>query len=115
MADNTRPTVLTIGHSSHSYERFLALLRGAGATAIADVRTSPYSRHFPQFSDEPLKAALSRDGVAYSFLGRELGSQPQDGRYYRDGVADYELMAAARNSTVASTGLQKARENSDWC
>jgi uncharacterized protein (DUF488 family) len=95
MANDGSPTVLTIGHSTHPYETFLRLLREAGATAVADVRTSPWSRHFPQFTAESLKAALPRDGVAYSFLGKELGGRPQDARYYRDGVADYEKMAAA--------------------
>ena len=74
---------------------FLDLLRRAEATAVADVRTSPYSRHFPQFTAEALKAALARDGIAYSYLGKELGGRPGDSRYYRDGVADYEPMATA--------------------
>jgi uncharacterized protein (DUF488 family) len=95
MANSGSPTVLTIGHSTHPYETFLRLLKDAGATAVADVRTSPWSRHFPQFTAEALKAALPRDGIAYSFLGKELGGRPQDARYYRDGVADYERMAAA--------------------
>lgn len=95
MANDSPATVLTIGHSAHSYETFLGLLRNAGATAVADVRTSPWSRHFPQFAADALKAALIRDGIAYSFLGKELGGRPKDARYYRDGVADYERMAAA--------------------
>jgi uncharacterized protein (DUF488 family) len=95
MAEEARAGVLTIGHSAHPYETFLDLLRRAEATAVADVRTSPYSRHFPQFTAEALKAALARDGIAYSYLGKELGGRPGDSRYYRDGVADYERMATA--------------------
>ena len=38
-------TVFTIGHSTLPYEQFLALLRGAGVTAVADVR-----RHTPVIS-----------------------------------------------------------------
>ncbi len=95
MANASPATVLTIGHSAHSYQTFLCLVRGAGATAVADVRTSPWSRHFPQFTADALKPALLRDGIAYSFLGKELGGRPKDARYYRDGVADYERMAAA--------------------
>jgi uncharacterized protein (DUF488 family) len=87
--------VLTIGHSRHTYQRFLELLRGAGVTAVADVRTSPHSRHFPQFNRGTLDANLRADGIAYAFLGEELGGRPKDRRYYRDGVADYERMAAA--------------------
>lgn len=83
----------SIGHSTHTYERFLELVRKAGVTAIADVRTSPFSRHFPQFNKDALKSELRMDGIAYSFLGKELGGRPTGRQYYCDGIADYERMA----------------------
>jgi len=82
--------VFTIGHSTLPYERFIALLRHAGVDAVADVRTSPFSRHFPQFNRDTLKSKLRLDGVSYVFLGRELGGRPRDQMLYCDGVADYE-------------------------
>ncbi|WP_429806649.1 DUF488 family protein [Ensifer sp. B1-9] len=88
-------TIWTIGHSTHSYEQFLKLVRGAGITAIADVRTVPHSRHFQQFNKSALRDELRLDGIAYSFLGNELGGRPRDQVYYCDGVADYEQMAEA--------------------
>lgn len=78
-----------------TYEQFLALLKGAGITAVADVRSAPYSRNFPQFNKEILKTNLKEDGIAYSFIGKELGGRPNDRTLYRDGVADYEQMAKA--------------------
>jgi uncharacterized protein (DUF488 family) len=89
--------VLTIGHSTLEYERFLALLRNAGVSAIADVRSAPYSRHFPHFSRENLKEELRRDGIAYVFLGAELGGRPGSPEFYCDGAADYEKMADEKN------------------
>jgi uncharacterized protein (DUF488 family) len=86
--------ILTVGHSAHTCDRFLELLRGAGVTAVADVRTAPRSRRFPHFDREALEARLRADGLAYVFLGEELGGRPRDPRCYRDGVADYERMAA---------------------
>jgi len=83
----------SIGHSTHTYERFLDLLRQAGVTAIADVRTSPFSRHFPQFNKDALRNELKMDDIAYSFLGKELGGRPAGRQYYCDGIADYERMA----------------------
>ena len=65
----------------------------AGVTAVADVRTAPYSRHFPQFNSDALKGELGLDGIAYSFLGKELGGRPKGRQFYCDGVADYEKMA----------------------
>jgi uncharacterized protein (DUF488 family) len=87
--------VFTIGHSTHSYEGLLHLLRGAGVTAIADVRSSPYSRHQPQFNQDDLRQNLRLDGIQYAFLGNELGGRPKDKRMFCDGVADYERMARA--------------------
>src|SRR5262245_49968862 len=105
--------VLTIGHSTHAYERFLELLRGADVTAVADVRTSPHSRHCPQFNRGTLEAKLRADGIAYSFLGEELGGRPNGRLYYRDGVADYERMATAaefqRGLKRVMDGAQKYR------
>jgi uncharacterized protein (DUF488 family) len=85
----------TIGHSSHTQERFIALLRGAGVTAIADVRTAPYSRRHPQFNRETLRATLQSERIAYVYLGRELGGRPSAPEFYSAGVADYEKMAQA--------------------
>lgn len=86
--------VLTIGHSTLDYESFLRLLRQAKVTAVADVRTSPQSRNFPHFNRDVLKEELSRDEIAYVFLGAELGGRPQNPAFYCEDVADYEKMAA---------------------
>jgi uncharacterized protein (DUF488 family) len=87
--------VLTIGHSTLPYERFLELLRRANVTAVADVRSAPYSRHYPQFNRDDLHEELRSDGISYVFLGKELGGRPSERRFYCEGVADYEKMAQA--------------------
>lgn len=87
--------VLTVGHSTLPYERFLSLLRGANVTAVADVRSAPYSRQFPHFSRDELCEELRSDGISYVFLGKELGGRPSEEKFYCEGVADYEKMAQA--------------------
>src|SRR5260221_708023 len=82
-------TVFTIGHSTHSYEHFLSLLRAAGITAVADVRTTPFSRHFPQFKEVTLRTQLTLDGIFYVFFGRELGGGPSGPGFYFGGGSDY--------------------------
>lgn len=100
-------TIFSIGHSTHSIQHFLGLVRNAGVTAIADVRTSPYSRRFPHFSKDMLKDAVQMDGIAYSFLGKELGGRPTGSQYYCNGVADYEHMA---RSPAFASGLKRVLE-----
>ncbi|SRR5712691_1740377 len=92
----TRPDcdLLTIGHSNLAADRFIALLAGTGVTAVADVRSVPFSRWCPWFSGKPLAERLAREGVAYAALGDALGGRPRDPKLFCDGVADYEAMAA---------------------
>ncbi len=85
--------VFTIGHSTLSYENFHSLLKLHEVDAIADVRTSPFSRHFPHFNKDNLQRELREDGVRYVFLGQELGGRPKSKQFFCDGVADYERMA----------------------
>jgi len=69
------------------------LLKCQKVTAIADVRSSPFSRYFPHFNQSELKNQLSKDGISYVFLGKELGGRPSSKSLYSHGVADYEKMA----------------------
>src|ERR1700759_5573195 len=86
--------LFSIGHSNLSAERFLMLLQAANVTAIADVRSTPFSRFCPWFSQKPLTATLAAAGIGYSPMGDALGGRPGDDSLYRNGVADYEAMAA---------------------
>ena len=84
----------TIGHSNHAIETFIELLHQHQVTALADVRSSPYSRRFPQFNQSALKAALKTANIAYVPLGDNLGARPRDRNCYVDGMARYDLIAA---------------------
>lgn len=85
--------ILTIGHSNHSLERFVALLAEHRVTAVVDVRSAPYSRFRPHFNRKALAAALKTHGIDYAFLGRELGGRPTDPACYDGGRVDYERVA----------------------
>jgi uncharacterized protein (DUF488 family) len=52
------PAVLTIGHSNHPLERFLALLARHGVEALADIRRFPGSRKHRNFHRDNLAAVL---------------------------------------------------------
>lgn len=65
-------TVFTVGHSNHTIEHFLGLLTVHNISAIADVRSSPYSEYSPQFNREAMQEKLRDANIEYVFLGREL-------------------------------------------
>lgn len=86
-------SIYTVGHSTHTIERFLELLERNGVTAIADVRSNPFSRHNPQFNKDLLSADLKRQGIAYVFVGKELGARSDDPSCYEGGKVRYDRLA----------------------
>ena len=65
----------TVGHSTHTATKFSELLAKHNISAICDVRSAPYSRMNPQFNKETLQNDLKENGIAYVFLGQELGAR----------------------------------------
>ena len=88
--------LFTIGHSNHTIEDFITLLQTHGVTALADVRSHPYSKYLPHFNQKLLKASLSDVGISYVFLGKELGARSNNPDCYVDGKAVYEKIASTK-------------------
>ena len=95
--NEARCTVLTVGHSTHALETFVALLQQHGVTAVADVRSAPYSRFNPQFNREPLAEALGSEAIRYVFLGNALGGRSDAPACYEDGRIRYDRVAATQS------------------
>lgn len=106
----------TIGHSTHPWDEFLALLHTNGIETVADVRTLPGSRKFPQFDQDTMAAALASDGIDYQWLpalgGRRKmrANSPNDAwrnasfRGYADHMASAEFgQGMAQLLALAST------------
>ena len=102
---STPPVVWTIGHSNHAAERLLELLLEQGISAVADVRTSPYSAYSSQFNREQLQRLLEPAGISYAFLGKELGGRPADpGMFDAEDHVRYDLVAT---SDTFASGLER--------
>jgi uncharacterized protein (DUF488 family) len=67
----------TIGHSTHSIEEFVALLRSAGVQFLVDVRTVPRSRRNPQFNREVLPRTLVDFEIGYEHIAALGGLRPK--------------------------------------
>jgi uncharacterized protein (DUF488 family) len=91
-----KETIFTIGHSSRTLQGFLALLMENQLTAVADVRSQPYSRVNPQFNRESLAQFLAMHQIAYVFLGEELGARSRDPSCYADGKVQYDALARTK-------------------
>jgi len=96
--------IYTIGHSIHSIEAFISLLKASGVTAVADVRSAPYSRYQPQFNKEPLEKSLHEAEIEYVFLGDELGGRSPNESDFEDGRVVY---ARLRQRPEFDKGLER--------
>ncbi len=61
----TASPVLTIGHSTHTLEFFIRMLKAHEVTLVVDIRTVPRSRHNPQFNKETLPDELKAADIKY--------------------------------------------------
>jgi uncharacterized protein (DUF488 family) len=84
--DNRRPAIarrlFSIGHSNHSLEKFLNLLRQHRIEVLVDARSQPYSGFAPHFGAPSLKEAVIGAGIKYLFMGKELGGRPEGDDFY---------------------------------
>ncbi len=112
--------VFTIGHSNHSLETLVGLLRAFGVDRLVDVRTVPKSRKWPQFNTDALGASLPERGIEYEHMaalgGRRRAREDSENAGWRNrsfrGYADFaqtesfataleELCERAARETVA--------------
>lgn len=100
----------TAGYSGHTLETFCETLKQQGITAIADVRSSPYSKRYPSFSRATLCEGLRQRGIAYSFLGEQLGARRSEQCCYEGDKARYDLIA---KTEAFQSGLQRLRAGAE--
>lgn len=92
----SKPAVHTIGHSNHSWLKFLDLLVQHRIALVVDTRGQPFSRFNPQFNRERLKESLAANGIAYLWLGDRLSGRPKDPALLGpDGKPDWALVASS--------------------
>jgi uncharacterized protein (DUF488 family) len=90
-------TIYTIGHSTHSLEEFLNMLQSFDIKILADIRSLPGSRKYPQFNKEDLKISLENTGIQYLHMAdlggrRKVKKDSKNNRWNNDsfrGYADY--------------------------
>ena len=75
--NTTVPTIYTIGHSNHAWERFAELLAQYEIDFLVDVRSYPRSRFAPWSNHDRIECNLVRIGVEYLWKGDSLGGKPR--------------------------------------
>jgi uncharacterized protein (DUF488 family) len=108
-------TIWTIGHSTRAIEEFLSLLAESHIEAIADVRSFPGSRRYPQYGREALAATLAAHAIGYHWLpalgGRRRASPDSPNTAWRN--ASFRGYADHMSSTEFAQGVAELLEVSN--
>ena len=100
--------IFTIGYGSRSMDEFLAALAARDIAILVDLRSSPYSKFKPEFSQKALETSLRNKGIRYVYMGDLLGGRPNDPTCYdADGKVIYD---AVRVTATFGHGLERLRK-----
>ena len=93
-----RPTIYTVGHSTHPIEVFLDLLKAYSINCLIDVRSVAASSYNPQYNKEPLTNFLKTNGITYMHFAEEFGARHTDPDLLDDeGKVNFELVRKSWN------------------
>ena len=114
----------SVGHSNHTMDEFLSLLKVYSIRSLIDIRRSPHSSKFAQFDWKALEYALIHHEITYHWfedlggwrkgLGEDspnLGLKDGDFRHY----ADYMLSDTFRTAAGRLTGIARIRRTAMMC
>lgn len=68
-------TCYTIGHSKHTTEEFVSLIKPYGINMVIDVRSIPFSRYAPQFNRTFIQRNFDCFAINYEYMGDVLGGK----------------------------------------
>lgn len=74
MAQTNQKIVWTVGHSTHSIEEFIDMLRSFQIECLVDIRMFPGSRRYPHFNKDALQFSMTDANITYHHIV-ELGGR----------------------------------------
>lgn len=107
---SNNPVLYTVGHSIHPIGDFIEILRMNTIDAVADVRSSPYSKFTPQFNRDHLEEHLKKHRIRYVFLGAELGARRDEPECYENNKVIYRRVADLPSFKSGILRLRKGAE-----
>lgn len=66
--------IWTIGHSTHSFDEFILMLKSFQIEVVADIRSYPGSKRFPHFNKDSLEVSLPENKIDYVHMN-DLGGR----------------------------------------
>jgi uncharacterized protein (DUF488 family) len=115
--------IWTVGHSTRPIEEFIEALRSFEIKVLADVRSYPGSKRYPQFNQENLKASLTEAAIGYQHFpelgGRRRAKPDSPNMAWRNesfrGYADYMETEAFRDGILRLLETARASKTAVMC
>lgn len=100
-----KPVLYTVGHSNHTIEYFIELIKEFKVDLIIDVRSVAASNYNPQYNKENLEKSLKIAGIKYRHFAEEFGARQRDPDLLdEDGQVDFEK---TRKYWLFKNGVEK--------
>lgn len=120
---NQAKTIWTIGHSNHSLDELLAMLKSFKIELLADIRRFPGSKRYPQFNKEFLASEMPQKGIEYGHFedlgGRRPTKPDSENTAWRlaafRGYADYMETEAFQNAIEQLTAQATQKRTAYMC
>jgi uncharacterized protein (DUF488 family) len=101
--------IWTIGHSTRPIDIFISLLDENGIKLVADVRSLPGSKRYPQFNREMLARSLTEHGIRYEHFpelgGRRKATKDSRNTAWRN--ASFRAYADHMETEEFRTGIER--------
>ncbi|MDD9946853.1 MAG: DUF488 domain-containing protein [Myxococcales bacterium] len=98
----------SIGYATKPLPVFMEQLQTWRITAVADIRSVPYSKRFHEYHREALEARLRSARIPYVYLGAELGPRSKDpGHYDSKGQVQFERLQGSLSFRRGIERLQR--------
>ena len=118
----------TIGYATKDIKDFVKILKLNNVNCIIDVRSSPFSKQFPEYNEYNLKKYLNENAILYLSFGKEFGARRDEKDAYKkvkmydetiidvvsfEKVYNLESFKAGYNRVI--TGLEKGYKIAFMC
>jgi len=115
--------IWTVGHSTRPIEELIEALRAFEIKLLADVRSYPGSKRYPQFNKENLKSSLAEAAIDYQHFpglgGRRRAKPDSLNMTWRNesfrGYADYMETEAFRDGILRLLEMARAGKTALMC
>lgn len=83
-------SIYTIGYTVFSIDDFIDVIKYYGISCVIDVRSSPFSKHYPDYNKDVLEQRLKQHGILYRNYAKEFGARQTNPIYYSGDIVDFD-------------------------